>query len=557
MWRRGRASHPCLIFVISVALGGCQQDDPHVTRPSKASTLDPAETSTSTTPRPDVETLPHEIPSSTESAAPIRPEPLIRIAPEVTKIVAPLDEEGYPDYLGAYEAAHSGIEPSKNIIAGLRELLGQQGLPEEAVEEYGRKLGVTLAKPGDAFFQTINLRPAFIAVIGDRELTAEEQAQLAGTSLQQQLDQAKTRPWSREEFPEVHSWIAANEGILPRIHAACRRPDIYMPIMAGASLVDVVFDQQVIVQFTNYLSTYAMLKTHEENTDRAIEALVSLGLLGSRLMEMPEPVTCLQGVSARVISGTLMILVVKQSEVGSERLELMESELIGFAPPEIDLSRFIEWDRMRFLDAMCVIAKDIHDKPAARKFNFDRALVVANEYFDRLAEQPTQEVLKEILEEINAEQLELRREFLAAVPDPTTLIPKDGSGEPSPLQLAEFVTKPERLLYLHVLPAYLGQPELMSSGLVRDLCRYRLLRLAVRASLHQAKNNADPESLDLLDSGDLQIDPYTGQSFLMRIDDDSIMIYSVSENRIDDGGSSEGDLWFGEDMGVRVPKINR
>lgn len=557
MWKRGRAGYPCLIVATGLVLGGCQQNDPIVTQPPETSAVATATTGPSPTPPVDGETLPNEIPPSTEPVAAIRPAPLIRIDPQVTKIVAPLDEDGYPDYLGAYEAAHSTIEPSKNVIAGLRELLGQQGLPEESAGEYGRKLGVTLAKPSDAFFQTISLRPAFIAVIGDRELTAEEQAQLAGTSLQQQLDQAKTRPWSREEFPDVYSWIVTNERILPRIHAACRRPGIYMPIMSEASLVDVEFDHQVIVQFTNYLSAYAMLKAYEENTDRAIEALVSLGLLGSRLMEMPEPVTCLQGVRARVIFGQLMILVVKQSEVGSERLELLESELIRFAPPEIDLSRFIEWDRMRFLDAMCVIAKDIHDKPAARKFNFDRALVVANEYFDRLAEQPTQEVLKEILDEVHAEQLELRREFLAAVPDPTTLIPKDGSGEPSPLQLAEFVTKPERLLYLHVLPGFLGQPELMSSGLVRDLCRYRLLRLAVRASLHQAKNNSDPESLDLLDSGDLQIDPYTGQSFLMKIDDDSIVIYSVSENRIDDGGSGEGDLWFGEDIGVRVPKINR
>lgn len=555
MWRRGRASHPCLIFVISVALGGCQQDDPHVTRPSKASTLDPAETSTSTTPRPDVETLPHEIPSSTEPAAPIHPEPLVRIAPEVTKIVAPLDEEGYPDYLGAYEAAHSNIEPSKNIIAGLRELLGQQGLPEEAVEDYGRKLGVTLTKSGDAFFQTINLRPTFIAVKGDRELTAEERERLNGTLIQQQLDQAQTRPWSREEFPELYSWITTNEGILPRVHAACRRPDIYMPILAGNSLIDIELDNAAISQFTSYLSAYAMLKAQEGETDRAVDALVSLGHLGRRLLEIPVGQTFLLGLRARAMMDQLLLLVLRPVALTTEQLARLEIELDLLHPPGFDPRRFIEWDRMCFLDGMCQQFKELHNEPKAAKFDLNREMVIANSYFDRLVANPSEEVLVEIREEFTTSAFEIRQEIIAAVPDPSIFDKKDGSPGPSLMEFSEYIPRPERLMFLRALAHFVTYPQLMLNATDRDLCRHRLMTLGVQALLYQAKNNKIPDSLERMGSEELRTDPYSGQPFLMKIDDDSIVIYSVAENRTDDGG--EGDLWLKEDMGVRVPRISR
>lgn len=555
MWRRGRASHPCLLVTISLALGGCQQDDLQVSRPSAASTVNTAETSPSTTPRLDVEASPQTVPTSIEAAAPIRPEPLIRIAPEVTKIVVPLDGDGYPDYLGAYEAAHSGIEPSKNIIAGLRELLGQQGLPEEAVEEYGRKLGVTLAKSGDAFFQTINLRPAFIAVIGDRELTAEEQAQLAGTSLQQQLDQAKTRPWSREEFPELYSWIATNEGILPQIHAACRRPGIYMPILAGNRVIDIDLDNAAISQFTSYLSAYAMLKAQEGETDRAIDTLVSLGHLGRRVLEIPVGQTFLLGLRARSMMDQLLLLVIRPAVLTTEQLTRLEAELDALSPPGFDPRRFIEWDRMCFLDGMCQQFKELHNEPKAAKFDLNREMVIANSYFDRLVANPSEEVLAEIREEFTTSAFEIRQEIIAAVPDPSIFNQKEGSPGPSLMEFSEYIARPERLMFLRALAHFVSYPQLMLEATDRDLCRHRLMTLGVQALLYQAKNNTVLDSLERLGSNELRTDPYSGQPFLMTIDEDSIVIYSVAENGIDDGG--EGDLWLKEDMGVRVPKINR
>lgn len=555
MWRCDLFRHPGLIVAIGLVLGGCQQNDPVVTRPPETSAVATATTGPSATPPGDGETLPNEIPPSTEPVAAIRQAPLIRIDPQVTKIVAPLDADGYPDYLGAYEAAHSGIEPSKNIIAGLRELLGQQELPEEAVEEYSRKLGVTLARPGDAFFQTISLRPTFIAVKGNRELTKEEAEQLAGTKVQQQLSEAQARPWSREEFPEVYSWIATNEGILPQIQAACHRPDIYMPIVAGSRLIDIELDHIAINQFTTYLSAYAMLKAHEGDRDRAIDALVSLGLLGRRVMEMPEEITFLRGVGARAMADQLLLLAIRQPNITAEQLTRLGMALEGLHPPAIDVSQFVEWNRMRFLDAICKLVKEIQDKPAARKLKASESLVVANEYFDRFSMNPTKEEFHEIRAELEEMAEEVRQEILAAFPDPSKLKSEGGLRGPGLVQLAEYLSKPERLLFLSVLPGFLSDQERMSSVLDRDLCRHRLLTLGVQALLYQAKNNAIPDSLERLGSEELRSDPYSGQPFLMKIDEDSIVIYSVAENGIDDGG--EDDLWLKEDMGVRVPKIHR
>lgn len=81
-----------------------------------------------------------------------------------------------------------------------------------------------------------------------------------------------------------------------------------------------------------------------------------------------------------------------------------------------------------------------------------------------------------------------------------------------------------------------------------EVATVRLLGCAAAVKRWRQQHGAYPPSLEALQLGDLMIDPFTGKPFVYRVDARrGFLLYSVGENRLDDGGrlspeSRAGDL---------------
>ena len=107
-----------------------------------------------------------------------------------------------------------------------------------------------------------------------------------------------------------------------------------------------------------------------------------------------------------------------------------------------------------------------------------------------------------------------------------------------------------------LLPVYTKAPEKEAY----EVATMRLVGCAAAIRLHKLRTGKYPPSLEALNLGEMMIDPYSGKPFVYKTDPRfGFLLYSVSENRVDDGGQtvyggatdSRGDL---SPVSVRVPE---
>lgn len=93
-----------------------------------------------------------------------------------------------------------------------------------------------------------------------------------------------------------------------------------------------------------------------------------------------------------------------------------------------------------------------------------------------------------------------------------------------------------------------------------EVAMMRLVGCTAAIRLHKLRTGKYPQSLEALNLGEMIIDPYSGKPFVYKTNPRfGFLIYSVSENRVDDGGQtvyggyadSSGDL---SPVSVRVPE---
>lgn len=80
-----------------------------------------------------------------------------------------------------------------------------------------------------------------------------------------------------------------------------------------------------------------------------------------------------------------------------------------------------------------------------------------------------------------------------------------------------------------------------------EVATVRLLGCAAAIRRWRQQHGAYPPSLEALQLGELMIDPFTGKPFVYRVDARrGFLLYSVGENRLDDGGRLSPDSHAGD-----------
>lgn len=117
--------------------------------------------------------------------------PKITISKKTTRITNPRANDGFVDYLAAWNArAGAGIKPESNAAVMIWTALGPAPIPVADREPFFRMLGIGALPDDGAYFQTL-----------DAYATGEDGKPAA--ELRQMLLQAMHKPWSEAHFPRL------------------------------------------------------------------------------------------------------------------------------------------------------------------------------------------------------------------------------------------------------------------------------------------------------------------------------------------------------------------
>ncbi len=149
--------------------------------------------------------------------------PQFPISKGTTAIIEPLDEEGYPDYERAANLQlGKGIEPEKNRVVALFEILGPKPEGKAIPAEFFRGLQMT-PPPGEGVYLM-----SFAEFLKSDPTVDKDR--IYGITWKE-MNPAMNRPWKATEFPRVARWLKAHEAMLGKLHEASRRPQFFFPLI--------------------------------------------------------------------------------------------------------------------------------------------------------------------------------------------------------------------------------------------------------------------------------------------------------------------------------------
>ena len=144
----------------------------------------------------------------------------LRISPETTFIVEPLDEHGFVDYVAAVNQRMSkDLKPEDNYEAAVRQIVSVGHIPESIRKEYFERLGIEApARKVDAISFETGFRKAV------------KQHAVHGTT-DKQFDFVQNNLWNAKDFPQVATWLRQENERLNQLVVASRRPRNYLPFV--------------------------------------------------------------------------------------------------------------------------------------------------------------------------------------------------------------------------------------------------------------------------------------------------------------------------------------
>ncbi len=225
-----------------------------------------------------------------KAKTPPRPRVLVTISKETTYITEPLRPDGYPDYIAALNRrTGEGVTRDNNAAVPFWRAIGPGGVPKDRREKYFRMLDILPPADQGGYFVDVwqyldehaSADPAAPREAAKSPPPAEVWKKYIPTTI---------RPWSKEEFPLLAQWVAANEKPLDLVVEACKQPRCFDPLVAagtnlGARIVFCHYDahrdpglfpfEEASIPIAKALVARAMLRLHEGKKGKAWEDLMA------------------------------------------------------------------------------------------------------------------------------------------------------------------------------------------------------------------------------------------------------------------------------------------
>jgi len=428
-----------------------------------------------------------------------------------------------------------------------KQLDGQRPLPSNEDGAARSDLSVSAAQPGDGAPPDIAPDPRLSTkkdprlkwggLISAWPARGRKESGWAGV-LQAQFRQATLRPWSRDEFPELAAWLAANQAPLQRAYEASHRARFYSPLISADEPANLATIQQVELQLQELcltLAARAMLSLGAGQTDDAWQDILALHRLARRVSEGPWVVNFEAGSTLERTACACGAVLSFFGDLSGEQLRSARSDLRNLAPlPEAAN----QLDKLRYplLEQACAAARG--DSQArqhllgealsakletANRFNWDEVLTNINGFYDLLVEAgqhpdilQRESNLQEMKHFLQQAQASVEGD-VSSLQVWTTAVTKATSSNGGSLLKFEIETK----------------------------LMLRMADIALSLAAHHAEQGSYPTQLsDLVPTqfAEIPIDPYTGQPLVYRSDGNLYCVYSIGGDGFDEGGSFHRDV---------------
>jgi len=515
--------------------------------------------------------------------------PRFTISKETTYLTEPLRPDGFVDYVAALnQRASQGVTPENNAVVLFWQAVGPKEIPPQYREEYFKLLGIPpLAETGDylvPFDEFLAAHP--LPALREEPPPAAKQQDSGAEDVErhgeevplsvleqaiEQLEQARQRPWSKQDFPALADWLAANERPLAVILEASNRPRYYNPCLDKADhcLYRAGGAHMAVTTMVRALGSRAMLRLGEGPALDAWQDLLTLHRLARRVGQGP---TLLDHFIAWSLEGGGDLTdesLLRHARLSAQEARRMRNDLAELAPlppladkldldercMALDSAAFVSREgRYPFLKSDTILSVPPFLRPAAvRQVDWDHVLRTVNAWYDRIrvaCGNPDRNERNEALTKINAE------------------LDSSGSGG---AELGSVIF--DLLLLQHRSLAERVGKSIISSLSMPVLTKiyeidghatmqFELTMLGFALAEYRAEHGSYPARLaDLVPKyvPKVPLDLFNDEELHYQPKDDGYALWSVGLNGIDDGGKNEEDFRESEsseswdDPSIRVP----
>ncbi len=490
----------------------------------------------------------------------------ITASSETTVLTKPLRDDGYVDYIAALnQIASKGVTPENNGAVLFVRALGPVCFGDMDPECFYQLLETNPLPDGGHYFVPLDQ----YAATRSSEKGSKEQVEKA-------FDEAHTRPWRKEEFPEVARWLRLNQQSLDLFCRGCQRPRYYAPMLGGADEGDaaILSETRVATLFpirgaARALSARAMLRVQKGDLEAAWADLLACHRLARLVGQDPTIFGMLVSVAIERIACRGNSHLIASEALTAQQARSAIADLQALAPLPGLRCRIEQAERFTMLDSMAAVASgrvgldqvlggfggptfdslaDVGNTLVDR----DRALQRANAWHDRVdtaLKQPTYAERAAAFAQVEDDLRNVGRDLLS---------PQSQFGA---LVAGQFSQRVADLFACLSLPTTSACHVAEHHGMT--VARLNLLGYALAA--YRAEHREYPERLSQLVPdylSELPMDPFTDTPFCYEKEDRGFLLYSFGRNRADDGGrnrdldhaeSAQGQEVEGDDLRVCIP----
>jgi hypothetical protein len=501
------------------------------------------------------------------------PNPRITISPETTYIIEPLRADGYVDYVAALNQRMSqGVTPENNAAVLLLKAMGPATIPESNRARYFELLGIApLPIEGNYFVE--------VEAYANR-LNSDQDAAVDKDALSSARDEAMSRPWTKDEFPEIAGWLAANETPLKLIVEASKRPRRFDPLLSTTAPPTLIETSMMAIQLhreaARVLTARAMLKLGEGKTDEAWDNL----LAGHRLARLSGQgallVDMLVAMALDAIAAEGDRVLLAQGNLTAAQARRMYDDLHKLGPLPRSADTFDFGERFIFLDFVQTCAakglgeleklglggaepsklRRLFSSLTTAAVDWDVVLRMGNPWYDRIAAAlrlPNRDDRQAAIADLEKEQRDR---------DNRTRAPASGAW---PILAGQAVVSEQvgNLVISCLDPAIVAIAQTDNRGVMN----VELVKLGCLLAAYRAENGKYPAALaDLAPKyvAAVPLDLFSGKPLVYKLQEGGYVLYSVGVNGQDDGGLTAEDRESApdgagdyDDLVVQVPLKKR
>lgn len=484
--------------------------------------------------------------------------PRFTVSRETTYLTEPLREDGTVDYLaGTNERLRTA--PEDNAAVLLIQAIGPRPTGEPWPESYLESLGME-APPEQGEY----LRPllVFAAERGVEDTLLE--------SLEEQYTSARSRAWTRSEYPIVAEWLDAHETPLRLVVAASQRPRHFAPLAPAAGETSPALTHLVLPAQRHYgeiarmLGARARLRAGEGDHVGAWSDALALQRLGRIVGRGATLIEATLGFSIEFGGLFAGVDLLRAARPTADQSRTIVSQLDAL-PSRATVAESIDLgERFTFLDLTLQLAQghltlsdlELSNQEAVQQLDsldlttldWDIPLRRGNQEHDRALAMLRLPTLGERQAAFRAYNAELQS-IDASLQDPAALRRRlRGRRDPDTAH-AEALSD---LLVVSVIPAVDAAQADEDVAVQGE----QLLRVALALAAYHFEHGEYPRLLEQLTPDFLErvpLDVFSDSLLKYHVQDDGYLLYSVGRNQRDDGGRIAYDEPAGDDQVVRMP----